>query len=128
MPSRFMHECEHPGCATLTTHRYCAGHAEQHAEAAQERRKQTMALYDKNRPAYRKLYDSRWQRYRRAYLAKHPFCVECKKYGIVTEATEVDHVRDHKGDLKLFWDAGNHQALCKSCHSRKTIRENSIKK
>jgi 5-methylcytosine-specific restriction endonuclease McrA len=28
----------------------------------------------------------------------------------------------------LFWDAANHQALCKSCHSRKTIRENSIKK
>jgi 5-methylcytosine-specific restriction endonuclease McrA len=22
----------------------------------------------------------------------------------------------------LFWDAANHQALCKSCHSRKTNR------
>jgi Restriction endonuclease len=38
-----------------------------------------------------------------------------------TPADVVDHVEPHKGDASLFWDElGNWQALCYSCHSRKT--------
>lgn len=127
MPSRFMHECDHPGCSALTTHRYCEVHALQHAEAARERQQQYMQRYDSQRPAYHSLYNDKWQKYRRAYLAKHPFCVECRKAGIIEEATEVDHIIDHKGNLKLFWDKSNHQALCKPCHSKKTRRESNKK-
>jgi 5-methylcytosine-specific restriction endonuclease McrA len=28
----------------------------------------------------------------------------------------VDHIRPHRGDLSLFWDEANLQALCKRCH------------
>ena len=37
-------------------------------------------------------------------------------------ATDVDHIRPHKGDPRLFFDRGNLQALCHGCHSRKTSR------
>ena len=69
------------------------------------------------------LYGRRWQRARLAFLRSHPLCVTCETMGRVTEATEVDHIRPHRGDLVLFWDAdGNWQALCKPHHSAKTRR------
>ena len=63
-------------------------------------------------------YGHRWRKARRAYLYKHPFCVQCN-----TAANEVDHIIPHKGDWMLFWDMENWQALCKSCHSRKTLED-----
>ncbi len=52
-------------------------------------------------------------------------CAECRLAGRVTLATEVDHIVAHKGDESLFWDfQDNVRALCKSCHSKKTAREN----
>ena len=35
----------------------------------------------------------------------------------------VDHIIPHKGNLELFWDEDNLQALCKPCHDRKTAKE-----
>lgn len=67
-------------------------------------------------------YDSRWERRAKAFLAQNPLCVECEKAGIVAEATEVDHVRPHRGNRQLFEDESNLQSLCKPCHSRKTAR------
>jgi 5-methylcytosine-specific restriction protein A len=43
--------------------------------------------------------------------------------GLVVLATVVDHVIPHRGDVELFWKPGNHQALCKACHDRKTVLE-----
>jgi 5-methylcytosine-specific restriction protein A len=40
------------------------------------------------------------------------------------QATDVDHVVPHRGDIKLFM-TGELQSLCHSCHSRKTIAENA---
>ena len=74
-------------------------------------------------------YDSRWQRYAKAFLAAHPLCEchECKELyereGIVTPSEVVDHIKPHKGDMGLFWDTANHQAMSKRCHDRKTQRE-----
>lgn len=69
-------------------------------------------------------YGGRWQRYRLTYLRAHPLCAECRKTGRVTAAEHVDHVRAVSGaEDPLFWDAGNHQGLCASCHSRKTAAE-----
>jgi hypothetical protein len=31
-------------------------------------------------------------------------------------AVVVDHIVPHRGDMKLFWDSGNWQSLCKTCH------------
>lgn len=62
------------------------------------------------------LYGRRWQRRRLVYLAERPLCVVCEKRGLIRAATVVDHRVPHKGDLVLFWDEGNWQALCKTCH------------
>lgn len=47
----------------------------------------------------------------------------CEAQGVIMPASEVDHITPHRGDYALFWSAENHQALCKSCHSRKTTTE-----
>ena len=64
------------------------------------------------------LYDAaRYRKRRKIFLQNHPFC-SC---GALAE--ELDHIVPHKGDRKLFFDESNWQALCKSCHSRKTAAE-----
>jgi 5-methylcytosine-specific restriction protein A len=37
----------------------------------------------------------------------------------------VDHIIPHQGDMEVFWDDSQWQALCVSCHARKTRRESS---
>jgi 5-methylcytosine-specific restriction enzyme A len=69
-----------------------------------------------------RLYDYRWTRYRAVYLAEHPLCVECLRAGVAEPATVIHHVRDHRGDAALFWDQGNHVAICKRCHDAHTAR------
>jgi 5-methylcytosine-specific restriction protein A len=39
-------------------------------------------------------------------------------------ASVVDHIVPHRGDMALFWDRSNWQAMSKLCHDRKTAREN----
>lgn len=74
--------------------------------------------------SHRRGYDRRWQAYRAAYLAANPWCLHCLLAGDSTPATDVDHVRPVAGQGDPgFWDRGNHQPLCHSCHSRKTARE-----
>ena len=46
-------------------------------------------------------------------------CAECKQ---VVAALEIDHIAKHDGDPRRFWDRANLQALCRSCHQRKTQR------
>lgn len=76
-----------------------------------------------NRP-YKKLYNSsRWQDLRRYVLNKQSLCVECLKNNRITPATVVDHIKPHKGNEDLFYDINNLQSLCKSCHDRKTAKE-----
>jgi len=62
------------------------------------------------------LYDHRWRKARKAYLARHPLCVMCKENGRTTPATVVDHIVPHKRDPGLFWDRENWQSLCKRHH------------
>lgn len=68
-------------------------------------------------------YSGHWRKARRAYLLENPLCVHCLKRGKRTPANEVDHITPHEGDMTLFWDESNWQALCKPCHSRKTLGE-----
>lgn len=73
-------------------------------------------------PPSKRGYDRRWMRLRRWFLARHPLCAHCLKRGFTTPATEVDHIKPlREGGARL--DQSNLQALCKSCHSRKTARE-----
>ena len=65
-------------------------------------------------PRYR---TARWQRIRAAQLHAEPLCRMCSSEGRITAANTADHIIPHKGDDRLFWDAGNLQSLCGSCHS-----------
>lgn len=67
----------------------------------------------------RQWYDS----YQKPYLRQHPLCEECAERGIVKPAECVDHKTPHKGDAALLYCWENLRALCWSCHSRKTRRE-----
>ena len=69
--------------------------------------------------AWHGLYsDKRWQQLRQRQLLVEPWCAVCG-----ARATDVDHIKPHRGDLRLFLDEGNLQSLCHSCHSKKTAKE-----
>jgi 5-methylcytosine-specific restriction enzyme A len=71
--------------------------------------------------AIRRLYRTqRWERERARVLAEAAYqCAECRR---ITLDLDVDHIRKHDGDLAVFWDRGNLQALCRTCHRNKTVR------
>jgi 5-methylcytosine-specific restriction protein A len=68
-------------------------------------------------------YNRRWEKVAKLFLMDHPLCAECGRNGRLTAAGCVDHIVPHKGNYEVFWDELNWQALCSSCHSRKTRRE-----
>ncbi|WP_179988384.1 MULTISPECIES: HNH endonuclease signature motif containing protein [unclassified Acinetobacter] len=74
-------------------------------------------------------YGYKWQQYRLRFLQENPLCKFCKEQGKVTEATVVDHIIPHQGDKQLFWEASNHQALCKFCHDsiKQKIEQNQTR-
>ena len=111
MPRRILRECRKLGCLNLTSN--ANGYCEVHQQ-------ETYLRYDRHRKSsHQRGYDERWRKYRKYFLDLHPICNICK-----TElATVVDHIVPHKGDMVLFWDKTNHQALCKRCHDVKTARE-----
>lgn len=65
-----------------------------------------------------RLYDTvQWRKLRLAHLAYEPLCRMCERMGRVTAGNTVDHIKPHKGDIELFFDADNLQTLCTPCHS-----------
>jgi 5-methylcytosine-specific restriction endonuclease McrA len=57
---------------------------------------------------------TRWQRMRRNHLRTEPLCRWCDK---PTPATVVDHIKPHRGDARLAFDATNLQSLCEHHHN-----------
>lgn len=116
MPRRVGHPCAAPGCpAVVQAGAYCSEHQRDRAAVRRSTRPTARAS-----PS-RRGYDRRWQRQRVMFLARHPLCVNCEKEGRVTAATEVDHVVPlAQGGTN---DDDNLQALCHSCHSRKTATD-----
>ncbi|WP_301171043.1 HNH endonuclease [Brevibacillus nitrificans] len=113
MATRSKKPCSYPGCSALTTDRYCEKH-----------KQETSQQYNRDRgSAAQRGYDARWRKAREAFLRVHPLCIHCLKDGKVMAATVVDHIKPHKGNRILFWDRSNWQALCASCHSKKTATE-----
>jgi 5-methylcytosine-specific restriction endonuclease McrA len=86
------------------------GRCAEHAKLATQ-------TYDRNSRPHKALYNSkRWKDLRLRVLAHNPICVKCNR----NVATTADHIRDHEGDVTLFHDFSNLQALCGPCHSIKT--------
>jgi 5-methylcytosine-specific restriction protein A len=110
MPERPLWPCLQPGCDKLVKKGYCSDHdKERHRE---------------RREANASTYTYRWQKYSERYLRRHPLCVICSRPDAPVIATDVDHIEPAKENEARFWDPENHQALCHSCHSKKTSKEN----
>ena len=90
MPWKPKSICRYPGCNEFCHDTYCDKHKKQ---IAKERNSTNS-----------KIYNSRWRRVSKTYLKEYPLCVQCRKEGRLTPATEVDHIIPHKGDMKLFWN------------------------
>lgn len=68
-------------------------------------------------------YGHKWREASRQFLRENPLCALCLKSGRIRTSEATDHIVPHKGDMAAFWDRTNWQALCKSCHDRKTAKE-----
>lgn len=108
MPRTPSRPCRFPGCPNLCDSGvYCREHQKYSTDRVRG-------------GADARGYNAEWRRARRAYLQRHPLCVECMREGKLTPATVVDHIVPHRGDKRLFWDENNWNPLCKPCHDRKT--------
>ncbi len=76
-------------------------------------RKEAMAMYK----------TKHWEGMRKHQLSAHPLCAGCLSGGIITPATQVDHVFPWQqiGDHAFFRNI--FQSLCTNCHSSKTGSE-----
>jgi len=107
MPVSAKRPCSHSGCRELVQG---AGKCGKHKSVSRQ-------FYDDSRGnSNSRGYTSKWRKARGFYLAKHPLCRRHERLGKVVEATVVDHIIPHKGDMRLFWDSSNWQGLCKPCH------------
>ena len=116
MASKPLRPCKHPGCPELTRDGWCPKH----------------------KPKYRRRASAEYHGWyllpvwtddlRPGQLLHEPFCRECARRGMRTPATVVDHIRPHRGDWAMFVDKANHQSMCKSCHDRKTAREQATER
>lgn len=74
---------------------------------------------------YRKLYQTKqWRQLREMVLLRdgfrcqHKGCNEFLKRGVKhPRSAVIHHLKPHKGNLNLFYDINNLQAVCWSCHS-----------
>ena len=108
-----LRRCKSSGCQRLTAEGYCPDH-----KPKAERKESASWHYLYTNPRYG------WKQRRNAHLAREPFCCDCATHGLRVRATDVDHVIPHRGNLDLFL-YGELQSLCHSCHSRKTMKENT---
>lgn len=110
MPYKHKKPCCKSGCPELTHSRYCDTHYKELESKRQEK-------VNKERPkGYYKKYGRKWKRLRFWFLKQHPLCCKCGAAG-----NDVDHI-------KPLADGGtneitNLQTLCRSCHSRKTVKQ-----
>ncbi len=112
MPSRIQRPCSFPCCPNLVAQGRCDAH-KRHED-------------DHRQSASKRGYDRHWRRFRAYYLSKHRLCIDCLSGKRVAGATEVHHITPLADDGDRL-DEENLEALCKSCHSRKTQRETNSK-
>lgn len=117
MPTRAKRACVESGCL---------GYAEAYSRCAEHAApiRSRMQARDRSGEAGRGLYFTRrWKALRASVLRVEPLCRLCVFRGRPEPATDVDHVRPHRGDGRLFWSIRNLQPLCHRCHVGKTIAE-----
>lgn len=102
MGQRLASPCPVPGCPNLDcqVHRKRGGYLDERASAA------------------KRGYDRRWRKLRLMYLRAHPICEEPE---CGAASFDVHHIIPLSEGGTNAWE--NLQALCHSCHSKKTAEE-----
>lgn len=99
----------------MATPGYCAAHrTSAHRDYSRARRR-----FDREVGFYQ---STRWRAVRAAYLRAHPTCRACAHEERWVPSVVVDHIQPIKENGARY-DARNLQALCVSCHNRKSARE-----
>ncbi|MBO5449795.1 MAG: HNH endonuclease [Ruminococcus sp.] len=116
MPRKPKRPCSFPGCPELVDGRFCEKHA-----------KKVGQDYEKYGRPYKssERYGKEWRKIRSRFIAIHPLCQDCLEYGItpVRKSEEVHHIKPlAEGGTNDF---SNLRALCKICHSKRTVKENN---
>jgi 5-methylcytosine-specific restriction enzyme A len=63
-------------------------------------------------------YGQAWRRLRDKFVAEYPLCFVCG-----AAATQVDHIDGLGINGPRAYDWSNLQSLCRSCHGKKTVRQ-----
>jgi len=83
----------------------------------------TLQDYNADRPGKHLYWRARWRHpvsgLRATRLRHNPICQECNR----EPATQVDHIVEHKGDERLFWNFENTRSVCHQCHAEKSASE-----
>ena len=111
VPQRIGRPCAASGCpAVIRSGRFCPAH---------ERNEERSRDHERGSASQRG-YGVLWRRLRAMFLRQHPLCADPfnEHKGRPVAATDVDHIVPRaRGGTDAF---ANLQALCHSCHSRKT--------
>ena len=88
-----------------------------------EKKEQREESYKRFNSKWDKYYQSKyWKKLRSEYIAEHPVCENCLKYGRVVPAEEIHHKKPfglgetEREKWQLLLDKSNLIALCSSCH------------
>lgn len=111
MPSMPPRPCTYPRCKNMSV---IKGRCEDHKPVAWQS--------SESKTNSQRGYGSQWRKVRTIALRrdKH-LCQVCLRHGVITPATQVDHIKNKAsgGDDSL----DNLQSICDSCHMEKTIKE-----
>lgn len=116
MPLAAPTPCRYPGCAAVLGR---PGYCDAHRPAVHRDYGRARRGFDAERGFYQ---SAAWRAVRATFLREHPLCGHCQQRGRVVQAVVADHVRPLKDGGARF-DGANLQALCVSCHNRKTASE-----
>lgn len=117
MPARSPRPCRAALCPKKTTERH--GYCEAHKDQARG-----WERHQRGRTAHQQGYGSRWRKLRALIMERDKWlCQACKRQGRASPAYAVDHIvnRAEGGDDS----PENLEAICRSCHQRKTQEEAS---
>lgn len=117
MPNAPPKPCIHAGCEALTrSGAYCEIHKKQKQQQFESTRESST----------QRGYGYTWQKASKAFLKAHPLCQcdYCQEGKLRLKASQVvDHIIPHRGDMTLFWNRKNWQAMAKECHDHKTATQ-----
>ena len=115
MPTRSKSLCRKPGCVrSISSPGFCEKHLNTSDGWSHTNRASSSA----------RGYDWKWRKTRDSIMERDSgLCQHCLEQGLLIPAAEVDHIvsRANGGND----DSTNLQAICRSCHSKKTNREKS---